>query len=506
MGELAPVEKLVEGDDAQETREYLQELAAAGAIKVQVFRQSPATGPMGSKTKGHLETFDEPISAEEISEKFGGGHYLLKIAKHKKDGKFQYFATRNLHIAGNPKEHQAMASDRAALPLPTNENATVATAALAAMTSAYERSHAVAEAAAANRSAMDPAVQQLISGMQSQLGQLTKQMADKDERILQLITQKPDRTSSDTLLETLLGGESVRIQSLRMGHEAELGSLRNRHDQELDRANQRAEDAIQRQEEAHKRELHGMQMSYEGRIQSMIAAHQSETDGLKRELSNTVDGLKRELAFLGSQFARTETENANLRAKKEKSPIEAIQELALYKEAMESVTGGNEEPQTPSGLAGMVDSVVNSDMGKAIVARVMTPPAPPPPPPAPPRPQFQQLPDGRVVTQKADGTVLEVRAKKKVKTKGGQELPEIDAVSLKTAIDFLENAAQNERPPEEVAKGMSSLVPGAIVAAIREVGVDRFLTEVAKVPASSILRSTQAGRNWIQELADALLK
>lgn len=494
----------IDPEGYKDIKEYLQSINTTGEIRVGLNRLKPTHwGANNTQIKGHLANFDEPISEEEIRDQYGGGTYLLKISGPGKDGRLVYFTNKTLHIAGDPKMPHGVAdaANDAAVARAQPENPSVQIAAMDAMKSMVDRSFEQKE-----RPGHDAALQAVIAGLQADTRDLRVLLEKKDERLLELATAKPERSSSDELLGRVLEGESARIMALRTQHDSETAAMRERLAAELDRANASHERALERAEDSHKRELQLLQMTFEGRIQALQAAHQSESESYKRELQNTGDGYKRELSMIHAQYQEAKAELAALKLKKDKSPVESLQEMAALKDAFDSIGGGNAE-ETPKGkfesvLEGLAPAI------EAISGRIATAAAPPPPaaPPAPPAPVFQQLPDGRVVARKADGSVHEVRQRQKVKTESGVELPEIPAGDLALAIMYLENSARNDTEPAQFVKGIVGTVPGNITLAIRELGVDRFLTEVAKVPASSPLRATASGRNWIREVGRLLVE
>jgi hypothetical protein len=138
---------------------------------------------------------------------------------------------------------------------------------------------------------------------------------------------------------------------------------------------------------------------------------------------------------------------------------------------------------------------------------------------APPQPAPQQVavrvqqpklltgPDGNLYRQLPNGELQMVRKRAPAAPKDPTQpnIPEIPATTIKLAVDFLESAFRNNQDPAEVATSVRSMIPADVLTAIRELGIDGFLTNVAKLDGTSAL-SGQAGRNWTRKLGKSLLE
>jgi len=196
--------------------DYLKSLATETPIKVSVIRELPKTWE-GRTIEGTLDTFEEPISEEEIRELFGGGKYKLVIYTPSAKGSWQYATARKLKIAGDPKLDGLITSGGNTKP---PENSDVVRDAMRMSASMAERAQQRAERIEdMNRenSGPDATTRMLMDEMST----LRREMASKDERMFQMATARPESSASDMLLGKMVDGESSRMQGLRQQVESE---------------------------------------------------------------------------------------------------------------------------------------------------------------------------------------------------------------------------------------------------------------------------------------------
>lgn len=484
----------------QSLMEYLGSLAADVPIKVAVIRKVPKTWA-GRTIEGTLDTYEEPISEEQIREMYGGGTYALKIQRRDvRTGNWRHFTQRTIKIAGDPKLDSLITTDTG-----TNKGEEAPSVVNNAMRIAAELADkADARAERAEERAMrqvgpDPTI--LI--LKDELGDLRRSLAEKDARIFDMLNSRgKESSSSDVVLSKMLDGESTRMTALRAQVESEIRTINARHDAEIDRLHARYESQAQRAEDAHKRELDALNRS-----------HDSQSTIMKISYESQMDGFKREIQHLASQLEVAQSELAVLRQLKNKSPVETITELATLKEAFENFSGGKEES------GGTAERIISGIMGSPLVegigARLATGAVGAADATVPHRsqePDLSQLeidkpvkmPDGQIVVRRQDGQLYRIRQKPRPPAPTGAEGVKLDPSDVAAAVQFMEGACNNDVDPAQFATTARSLVPMSILASIRAQGVDHFLANVAKLDEGSILNS-QKGRNWVRKVATILL-
>jgi len=462
-------------------------------MRIFLDRRLPKTyeGPDGRvhNLEGRLDRFDEPITEEDIRERFGGGTYVVVVQMPNQQNKYVYTAQKTLKIAGPPKlPATAQAAPKG------SESETAVKMAMDTMRGMIDRSGRT-----------DPAMEVLVRSMQEEMRDLRRSLSQKDNQILELVGRKPEASTSDRLLETMLSGESVRLEALRAQHESELRAMRERLQTDADRQFGLLRDQLATSERQHERELQALRSSFEFERSQTKLAHDV-----------AVQGYQRELAHLDRLLNEAKTELAALRAEKTKTPLDMLGEISTMKEAFEAFGGGGEEKT--SVLERVVAGVMSSPLAEGIAGRIASgPPAggvPMQPGPAPMSPpvrgpedlqvnQPHRLPDGRVVVKKADGRIVEVRAKKKVEVTVGDEKVTVDPTELKAAVKFMETAFAKGQDPATFASAVRHSIPPSIQRSFAGgdgQGVDRFLDEVADLDPASPL-STQAGRTWLRTVA-----
>ncbi len=498
--------KLRERED-QSLYEYVQSLSEEFPVRVTVIRKFPKAWK-GHNIEGTIESFDEPVSEETIKDLYGGGTYALRIQRQNEKGNWVYFTNRTVKISGDPVI-RGQVGDEESENRRSSEPPSVVTEALRMTSAAAERAEMRAQRMAneSQNRGPDPVVMETLRGMQSRERALLEMQAEKDREYREMLQQSQNtRGSSDLLLEKMLAGENNRLDSIRVQHESELRAMRERHQSEVERINARADDMLRRQESAHERELHNLKFQYEGRIESLKAAQTSSDKSLQREVSS----LERELSA-------AKTELAEYRAKRDKPITEQLVEMQAVREAFESFGGG--EKEEGSAVERIIGGVLNSSLAEGIAGRLaagtipdgaMTPPpsqemmAPQDPLASVPVGQPVQLPDGRIIVKKADGSIVQLKQRQHT-SPTGEPVPELDPTEVTIAVQFMEGAYRNDTDPAQFASTARSVVPNTVLQALRSLGVDRFLEDVAKLDPQSPLRSTVAGKNWARKVAEALL-
>lgn len=469
-------------------KDILSNLTSGGkSIKVHVHRVLPKQWN-GHNIHGKLETFEEPIGEDEIKEMYGGGTFRIQVMVVGKNGKFEYIrgGNRTIRIAGDP-----------IIP----KGSVIGVGSAATDTEALAKQAMTTMRELVDRKNNDPNERLFVQSMQDQLKNMQEQILRKDEKIIDLITQKPEPGTADRMIEKMLDQEGARIQMLRAQHESELRTIRERHQGEVDRVHTHYERASQTANEAHLREIQNITRGYEGRIETLNLAHTSALKGLERELSH-----------LDRLYSSTVSERDALRNEKTKSPIDMMKEIATMREAFETLGGGpGEQPTSAWDKLAEVAGPLITGIGQRISdgpAAGNSPPQQQAQPNAAPQEEIPvnqpfRAPDGRVLVRRPDGSFGVVQKKKKpsVEVKGGETV-EIRSEDLRPAITFMEAAMRAGTDAKIFAQTVRNVLPPSIQKAFAadKLGVDHFLDQVASLEPGSPL-SSQAGRDWIREVA-----
>ena len=337
----------------------------------------------------------------------------------------------------------------------------------------------------------------------SEMAALRQQMAAKDERFLELATKRPESSGAEALLGEMVKGDNARLLSFRQQVDSELRMKNEMHKAEMDRLHARFEDIARRQEEAHTRELSMARQTYENGQALLKVSYEGQLEGLKREITH-----------LAGQLHVSQAEVVALREKKDKSTLDQLTELAAMKEAMAAFTGSDAKEEGGT-IERIVSTLAGSSLAEGVAARLAGPPPemaaalPPAGAVAPNEIPFDkpvQLPDGRVVVRRADGTLVEIKTKNKAAAPTREEGVTISDEDVAMAIQFMESALSSDTDPSDFARtARSVLSSGQIRAYLGAQGVDAFLDRVAKLkPGSPLLH--QHGKNWTRKVAAALLE
>jgi len=300
-----------------------------------------------------------------------------------------------------------------------------------------------------------------------------------------------------------------------------------------------------------------LRTTYESQISSLRESHAREISA-QTLLTATRDTVGQgEVKRLEREVIELRAENKELRARKEKGPLEMFKEVNELKE----LVGADGDGEEKGAIAQVAEIIANSQIAVSLAkklggpdptaqppqqqlppphvpyvgqdgrmyvhdgqggvaevrpqqpmlrrkkqarpAPVAPPPAPPPPPEGAPPEVQQAYEQAAQQHQQAEADhAMAVREARIVES--AQELP-MDMVQA--AVQYLENAFRaNADNPDVVAQSLRSqaLVPESVVKFLREHGVDVLMDRVARLDSSSPL-STQAGRNWIRKVVKGLL-
>jgi hypothetical protein len=478
-------------------KDYLEEISAGGAIRVKVTRTSPKTWK-GLNVGGAIASYDHQIDEDWIRDHHGGGNFMLVVQKPRTNGAgWVYAGGRAVAIAGDPRTDDVF-RDRAG-EAPANGAASPANGIVDKTFSVLERELANARQQHTPHGPDTATMQMMMGPLQQQLDQLSSMVRDKDRQLAAAQVVKPVERDEfrDKMLDKLLDGDNARITALRSQYESELRQVKQ---SAIDNES-RLRDSFERDKQSlamsHERELNALRSAYDMRVAGQeVGANASRT---------LMDG---EIRRLQADLSEAKAEVIALRAKKEKSPMESMTEIAQFRETMGEIFGDDKEKSTFDKLAEAGLPILQGVLAKANEQQSV--PAPAPPPQFRPRPpQLMTGPDGNLYRPGPGGEPILVRERKRAvppsATGQPSSVPEIPVTTIKAAVDFLESAYRNNQDPSEVATSVRSMIPTDVMTAIRELGIDGFLTNVAKLDGTSPLAS-QAGRNWSRKLGKSLLE
>lgn len=482
-------------EDDQTTIQWLRGVGTGAVVKIKLYRVSPKVWD-GHQMGGHITDFDEPFNEDEIRTRFGGGKFQVKVEKLTPRGQWQYAGSRTIEIAGDPKitpELTGGSTKSEPVPIIQGEDTTMSRKAMETMERIANDSAARArqlEDEARSKGAFDPSVLDLLTrplnerlaAAEREAMEYRRIAADKDARIMELITKKPETTVQDTLLSKMFDSESTRIEAIRLQHESERRQLIDAHRAELESARNYFRDEMRMKETAHSREIQSTKETQEARIDSVKSGYEGRLDVLKGRISD-----------LERQIAKAEAEIVDLRGKKEKSVFEQMEDMAKVKNAMESYFGKDEAAEEKgSTFERIMGGVIESPIAQAIASRLQN---------APPQQQI----DPRMMRRAMQRPVAQHAQQAHPGQQQAQppappkkKLPQFDPLEVTAARSFIENAIRSGADPEEFARGAASVLPGKLMEAIKEEGIDPFLARVVKPEAGSPLLTMQ-GKNFLKK-------
>lgn len=486
-------------------KEWMEGLSPNGGVKVRVTRTSPKIWK-GLNVGGSLATYDHYIDEDWIREHHGGGNFMLEVKKPRVNGTGWVIAgSRAIAIAGDPRTDDVFRDGGAASPAAAPNNGAGSDSIVNKVIGSMERQleRAQEQARQPVQQGTDVAMMQmLLAPLQTQINQMSAMLREKDQQLAAAQQVKPAEVDpiKDKMFSALIDGDSARVVSMRTQHESEIRQLR----QSIADAEDRLRAAFERDRQAatiaHERELNTLRSSYD-----MKVASQETLNGTIKTL------LEGEIRRLETALSEARVELVALRAKKDKTIIEQATEFAAIKDAIGEITGGEEKEKST------LEKVMEVAGNLPVVQGLMTKFADGSPAPAPQpvqvqmRPSLMTGPDGHLYRQLPNGQMQLVRRKKEAPAQQATpgeatapKIPDIAPATVKIAVDFLETAFRNGQDPAEVATSVRSMIPADVLSAIRELGIDGFLTQVAKLDGTSALAG-QAGRNWTRKLGKSLL-
>lgn len=501
--------------------EYCKDLGIEnGMVRIDIFRHEPERAldqKSGKfvKVSGFLESVKNLIDESYLQEKHGGGKYKLRInTPQGPNGKFHYFKMVELEVGGEPRldflPKTSVMPDPAPAAAGSAESPSIVRDVLNVMKDQIDKANDRSK-----ETGVDPSMSALLSMMKEQNQTMAQEAREMRAQIIALqnrpVEKVPDDGYKDKLLTSLIDGDSARIQAVRAQYDSELRIARDNMDKLETRLRDSFDRERQRIEDTHRREIDMLKSSHEMTIQLLRQSHEQAIASTKISLDTSKEVLNAQVAQLKREVDTLREDNKELREKKEKSPLELAKDFKTYKEVF-GEGDGNEAttvdkivealPQVVDGVGTIINQRFPSQAQKQAAAQQA----------APQRPQIMRAPDGTMYAQRGN-QLVPVRKKGQVvqvpPTAEGQpprevEIPAIDPEKVTMAISYLERACTGNQDPSVVAQSAKPFVPEEILRAISELGIDVFLSKVAKLPSASPLMN-QAGKNWVRKVAKALV-
>lgn len=482
-------------------------------FRVDLHRMEPVKH-LGQDVGGFLMAYhDDPdISEERIKQEHGGGRYKLTALTPNEKGSWTFRKRLTISIAGAPKLIARNEDDRATAAAPASvasEQPSVATRALDMVEKAYNRGPDRGQG-------MDPvAIAKMVSDAVAAATAPLQRMNDAlASEIREMRTTAPQTNPvADKLLERFIDKGDNRLDAIRMQHESELNQLRQSARDSEARLRDQFDRDRDRSDKLHDREVKQLTDAHARELQSLRDSHARELESAK-SLVQTKDLVgASEQKRLNEEVVALRAEVKELRAKKDKSPLEMIKELNELKE----IIGEDDGDEDKSSIEKVIDVITNSKAAIAVVKRLGGGDEPAAPPPGQP----YQAQDGQWYVNGPDGQPRPLRRTKKKKQVAGAaagtaapagEAPAqedlaatLDRDQVDAAVKYLEAACRNNVEAATVTSSARSLglVPSSVLRYLQVHGVDDLLTKVAGLEATSPLM-TQAGRNWARKVAKGL--
>ena len=447
----------------------------------------------GRDVSGVLDHFDELIDEEYIKSRYGGGKFQIKAQTIQDNGQWRYAGARTVKIAGDPLTTGNMFQPRdegeQSIPVGPDNSVVERAMAMSERIAQEERRRAERiEESAHNRTAglsegtvalmIKPYEAQVIA-LTSQLIAKDQQLAEKERTIQDLMNRRPDTSRSDSLLETVIKGESTKIDGLRLQFDSERRMLLESARDSERRIQERHDYEMKNKDEALAREVKNLERAFEGRAESMKGGFEARLEAKDNRLKD----LERALT-------KCETELVELRARKEQGPLEQMKHIAEFKEMADQFmnTGKDDEEDETSTFERVMGKVMESPVVQAVGQRIVNGPAPTP------------LQQAQVRVQQRRLAAAEQAAAEPPKPKG--PLDGIDPQVIAGAVSYMEAAVANNVPPATFAQSIRSQMPPSLLDAIQKMGIDTFLEALGLSDGSPL--ATQVGRTYARKVARAL--
>lgn len=520
--EEAQQQVIIGGNDGVSVGDWFKQFSGQ-QCKIVLTRLQPENYK-GISISGMLESTEEFFDEEYVRTKYGGGKYQLRVMRMKPNGSPTYAGAKTFKVAGEPvlspemfpSHFEAMKAAEAAAaggnppPMffpPPAEDSSVAKTAMQ-MTAELTRQAMDRAERAEQKTGMDPMlISMLTKPMEMQLQVLAQQLAEKEriiaekDRIIHdLSSRKPETSMQDRLIDKMYESESAKLIQLREQFDSERRMLLAGHQEEVRRIESRFDMDKANLIAAHDREIKSLERSSEDRVRSTETAY----EGRMEAKTNRIKDL--ELVI-----NRLQSENNELRSKKDKTLADSMAEVVQMRETMTALgifkEGG--EGEEPSTMEKVLGALAQNPVVQGLGARLANPE-----PPKPAQPQQQQLTPAQAAQLQA------ARAKRRAEKQQQQAaaaaaargepppppttLPnDVSSNDLQLAIQYMEGAVANNTDPGVFAQSARNAVPLSMINMIKQHGIDHFLDNVAKIGDTSPL-ATITGRRFARAVAQQL--
>jgi hypothetical protein len=513
----SPALRELRHNEDRQLKDWLEDIAPGAAVRVKVNRKHP-TRFKGKDVGGLLATYDTPIDEDFIRDTHGGGDFYLIVQRpNPKGAGWVYAGGRALKIAGDPRLDDVYRDTTDAAAAQPAASDAIANRAFSVLERQLEQSRQTASRPAPGIDT--ELLRQITQPMQQQIAELSRGNRELQQQLHQrasdMHTQRPPHDEfRDRLIDKFIDGDSARVAAVRAQFESEIRMLKEQSIADQNRLHDR-----------HERDRLSITASHDREIGMLKSSYDIKVAAIETASSTTRSLLEAEVRRLEQSLQKTEAELTALRLRKEKTILEQASEFASIKEALGEITGDDQKEEKGT-LEKFLEAAGNNPLVQGLANRLAGDPGAAPQP----QPQMQVLqaprsrpivgPDGSLYRQLPDGRLAMVRQRPPVGAqaaaarprpapaadapKPAVSLPNISPITIKVAVDYLENAYRNAHEPDAVATSVRSIVPAEIMEAIRQLGVEGFLNDVAKIQAESPL-STQGGRNWARKLGKSLL-
>jgi hypothetical protein len=494
-------------------RDIVMALGTEGSYRIRVSRiepeqfRDPVTNQM-VPVSGFLKNYYSPVDEEVLQKNHGGGRFTVQIFRKNATGAFVHFAQRTVPVVGDPKLddtfRQIAPPGIAHAPAPAKDadSPSIVKEVFGVMKDQLDRAHASAATAQQHQHrpiGPDPGMQQVIELLKLQLQTMQSQLDKAMAELTAVRTAKPETDPfKDMMIKNLFENDSARINELRARYESELRTLKDNHQAEIRLLRDQFDRDRSELKQMHQSEMNLVKQTLEIQLQTAKGGYDTNmklAEHENRRISKENDELK--------------TDNKELRAKKEKGPLEIVKEAEQIKDAL-----GAGDAEDKSNWDKAIEAIpVVIEGAKSYFGKGE-------------QPQQQQQAGGnsqalqtkrKIVEDKStgqkfvleeNGTLRPVKKKPPAPPQPGPNgeppIPVIAPEQISTIVSYLERAYASGQEPEIVAQSGRAMVPAEILTAIRDHGVDGFLSKVAKLPSTSPL-SNQAGRNWVRLVGKALV-
>lgn len=503
--QLSPDLKKVRNAEDMDLREILEGVGTEGAWKVVLRRIAPeyVRDQQGKQvqTSGNLKTYTSKVDEDLIKREHGGGKYRLRFMKRNAAGSFVFFAERTMEIAGDPDLDSLPRSvPQVATPSADagrqGDSPTLVTKAFDILTSQLDKAQQQQHPAPVIQDrGPDLATQTMLAILQKTIDQRDAQIMEMRQEIRELATQKPpEDPMKNKWIDKLMADDTARLTTVRTQYESEIRIIKQSHHDQEQRLQDRGERERTELKGIHEREL-GLQRT----------SHEVAMSAAKSSFEMQIKLLESENRRLERDNSELRSELKELRAKKDKSLVEQAREIQAVKEALGE---DDTEQSTIDKIVGAVTNPAAIDFAKGIFGKATGTPAAAAAAAVKPvtKSKVVETPDGNKWLQKPDGSFHGPLRKPKKVVQGSADptIPPIEQETLDRIIGILERSFAGQQDPEVVAQSARAHVPDEILSAIREHGVDGFLSKVAKLPGTSPL-NRQDGRNWVRKVGKALI-